>query len=90
MEFQMWFLHIPKRNFLKECILASQCAYVLLNIDTVYSSDISWIRNVNRDGKEERTVGNVRNVSFISQKIVRNSRLEKEGFNKMSGLPSNI
>lgn len=34
---------------------------------------------MNRDGKEARTVGNVKNVSFISQEIVRNSRLEEEG-----------
>ena len=45
---------------------------------------------MNRDGKEERTVDNVKNVSFISQEIVRNSRLEEEGFNTMSWLPSNI
>jgi len=45
---------------------------------------------VNRDGKEERTVGNVKNVSFISQEMVRNSRLEEEGFKTMSGIPSNI
>jgi hypothetical protein len=45
---------------------------------------------VNRDGTEERTVGNVKNVSFILQEMVRNSRLEDEGFKTMSGLPSNI
>jgi len=39
---------------------------------------------------EERTVGNVKNVSFISQEILRNSCLEVEGFNTMSGLPCNI
>lgn len=38
---QMPFLHIPKRNFLKMCRLASRCAYVLLDIDIVYSCDIS-------------------------------------------------
>ena len=32
---QMLFLHLPKRNFLKMCILASRCAYVLLDIDIV-------------------------------------------------------
>jgi hypothetical protein len=37
----MRFLHIPKRNILQICMLASQCAYVLLDIDTVYSCDIS-------------------------------------------------
>jgi hypothetical protein len=45
---------------------------------------------VNRDRKEERTVGNVKNVSFISQEMFRNSRLEEEGFKTMNGLPSNI
>jgi hypothetical protein len=45
---------------------------------------------VNRDGKEDRTVGNAKNVSFISQEMLRNSRLEEEGFKTMSGIPCNI